>query len=88
VFPDFGKVISKALEFTENLMLFLPRNTSIEDLTSRLMPFKKRLIGKKRRESLKLLPNYQSELCIEVEELTVGSFTKAIVVYTGDLANI
>jgi hypothetical protein len=36
IFPDFDQVIAKAMEFSPNLMLFLPRNTSIRDLTERL----------------------------------------------------
>lgn len=32
VFPEFNQLLKKALEFTNNLILFLPRNTSIDDL--------------------------------------------------------
>lgn len=36
VFPDFDKLIDKAVQFTNNIILFLPRNTSIDDLVDRL----------------------------------------------------
>ena len=39
VFPDFNCIIEKATDYSPNLMIFLPRNTSIEDLLSRLSKF-------------------------------------------------
>lgn len=39
VFPDFDQLLKKALEFSSNLILFLPRNTSIDDLIERLSAF-------------------------------------------------
>ncbi len=39
IFPDFGLLIAKSLQFSSNLMLFLPRNTSVDDLIQRLLPF-------------------------------------------------
>lgn len=36
VFPDFNLLLNKALSFTNNLILFLPRNTSVDDLIERL----------------------------------------------------
>ena len=43
VFPDFTQIIKKALEFSSNLMIFLPRNTSIKDLVDKLLPFAQQL---------------------------------------------
>ena len=39
VFPDFNKIVEKALSYSSNLMIYLPRNTCIDDLISRLIPF-------------------------------------------------
>lgn len=39
IYPDFDKVIDKATEYSPNLMIFLPRNTSISDLVNRLSKF-------------------------------------------------
>jgi len=39
IFPDFDCIVDKATEYSPNLMLFLPRNTSIRDLVSRLCRF-------------------------------------------------
>jgi alpha-N-acetylglucosamine transferase len=39
VYPDFNKIISKSLSFSSNLMLFLPKNTSIENLVDWLLPY-------------------------------------------------
>jgi RNA cap guanine-N2 methyltransferase len=41
IFPDFSEIIAKSLEFSRNLMLFLPKNTSINELIERLLPFTK-----------------------------------------------
>jgi len=52
IFPEFDLVIEKALQYSSNLMLFLPRNTSITDLVKRLSRFSKELLGFKRRVDL------------------------------------
>jgi hypothetical protein len=49
VFPDFDSIIEKATQYSENLMLFLPRNTSISDLVARLSKFAHKLVGDRRR---------------------------------------
>ena len=93
IYPDFDKIMDKATQFTGNLMLFLPRNTCIQDLIARLLPHKNKLIGSKRKSKLELSGNLSSstqypELSIEIEQVNVGQSCKAIVVYTGDLAKI
>lgn len=96
VYPDFDLIIEKASKYSPNLMLFLPRNTSITDLVSRLSKFQNKLIGDKRMSELK---NYEpsddynssklvGELSIEIQSLAIGGKITAIVVYTGDLAEI
>ena len=52
IFPDFDCIIEKATEFSSNLMLFLPRNTSMSDLVQRLCKFQNRLLGETRRTQL------------------------------------
>jgi trimethylguanosine synthase len=39
IYPDFDKIIEKAMEFTKNLAIFIPRNTDIEDLLRRLSKY-------------------------------------------------
>jgi len=49
IFPDFDSIIDKATEYSSNLMLYLPKNTSITDLLERLCKFQNKLLGDKRR---------------------------------------
>jgi len=39
IFPDIDKIIQKSLEYSGNLMLFLPKNTSIKEIVDRLLPY-------------------------------------------------
>ena len=48
VFPEFDCIIEKAVQYSPNLILFLPRNTSINDLVARLSKFADRLVGEDR----------------------------------------
>ena len=50
VYPDFDKVINKATDYSPNLMIFLPRNTSMSDLISRLAKFQNKLLGETRKD--------------------------------------
>lgn len=96
IFPDFNEVVKKALTYSSNLMLFLPRNTSIADLVARLSQFHSLLVGQHRRlevvsfpdEAHPFQPSAIGELALEVEMIMVGQNCKAMVVYTGDLARI
>lgn len=90
IFPDFDLIVDKALTYSPNLMLFLPKNTSVTDLTLRLAKFAHRLIGSRRRLDLDKMeqPSRIPELQIEVERVMYGPNCKAVVVYTGDLARI
>lgn len=49
IYPDFDQLLDKALSYSPNLMLFLPKNTSIEDLVARLTKQHKRLLASDRR---------------------------------------
>jgi hypothetical protein len=63
-------------------MLFLPRNTSIEELITRLLPFHDRLT-----DSSPEKPK-TNELVLEVEELMYGNYSKGLLVSTGKLAKV
>ena len=52
VYPDFDRIIEKATDYSPNLMIFLPRNTSMRDLIGRLAKFQNKLVGETRREQL------------------------------------
>ena len=52
IFPEFDCIVEKATEYSPNLMLFLPRNTSIMDLVTRLCKFQNNLLGDKRKSQL------------------------------------
>jgi len=39
LFPAFKEVVQKALEFSRNLVFFLPKNTSVDELIDYLIPF-------------------------------------------------
>jgi hypothetical protein len=39
LYPEFSKVVSKALEFSRNLIFFLPKNTSVDQIIDALIPF-------------------------------------------------
>lgn len=80
IYPDFNQIVEKALQFSKNLMLFLPRNTSIDDLISRLLPFASRLVSGTDEK--------RNELVLEIEQLIYGGSCKAILVYIGEIANV
>lgn len=39
LYPDFREVIKKTLDFSNNMIVFLPKNTSIEDILDYYVPF-------------------------------------------------
>ena len=57
--PDFNQVIKKALEFSRNIIMFLPKNTSIEELVQYLIPYAAELSEEGE--------NRNNELVIEIE---------------------
>ena len=89
IFPEFDCIIDKATDYSSNLMIFLPRNTSIADITQRLSRFQNKLLGDRRRMQIEDKSTTDvGELSIEIEQLVFGNSCKALVVYTGDLARI
>lgn len=50
IYPEFEKIIEKAIEFSGNLMIFLPKNTSTDEIIERLLPYYKSFIFNKRNE--------------------------------------
>jgi hypothetical protein len=81
IYPNFDQIIEKSLEFSGNLILFLPRNTSIEEIVNRLLPFHDQLTY----QPDKLRSN---ELVLEIEELQYGNYCKGLIVSTGKLAKV
>lgn len=74
IFPSFREILKTTLkQFTENMIIFLPRNTSIKELTQTISKVYAQVTGK-------------SELKIEVEKITYNAHVKMLVVYTGKLA--
>ena len=90
IFPEFDCIIDKATDYSSNLMIYLPRNTSVTDLVERLSKFQNKLLGEQRRMQIENQGDGADvgELSIEIEQLVVGRSCKALVVYTGDLARI
>ena len=82
LYPDFTQVLAKALHFSRNLIIFLPKNTSINELIDYLMPFA--------REFSEDPDDFdkRNELVIEIEQIVYGESCKGIHVYTGDLAKV
>jgi hypothetical protein len=64
LYPDFKEVIKKGLEFSKNMIFFLPKNTSINELIDYLIPFAQQFTDDPE--------NRKNELCIEVEQIVYG----------------
>jgi len=64
-------------------MLFLPKNTSIEEIVTRLLPYSDQLV-----HNTSDLFEKKNQLVLEIEQLTYGSSCKALLVSTGGLVNI
>lgn len=78
--PDFKKVIGKALEFSRNLIIFLPKNTSVDELIDYLIEFAADFSNDPE--------NRKNELVLEIEQITYGTSCKGIHIYTGQMASI
>ena len=77
LYPDFSSVINKALQFSKNIILFLPKNTSITELVEALMPFA--------HEFNENPDTRKNELILEIEQIMYGESCKGIHIYTGEL---
>ena len=80
LYPDFKKVIRKGLEFSRNLIIFLPKNTSVEELIEYLIEFSLEFSSDP--------DNRKNELVLEIEQIVYGTSCKGIHVYTGQMASI
>mmetsp|Transcript_37023 Transcript_37023/g.56771 ORF Transcript_37023/g.56771 Transcript_37023/m.56771 type:complete len:224 (-) Transcript_37023:837-1508(-) len=78
LYPNIDEVIRKSVEFSGNLMFWLPKNCDMDHLVKRLLPYKDKLAGR----------SEAGELFLEVEEFIFGNSCKAILVCTGKLARI
>lgn len=78
--------MQKSLEFSGNLMLFLPKNTSVKEIVTRLLPYHESLIEDQNNKPINL--HKQNELVIEIEQLVFGNSCKALLVCTGSLAKV
>jgi hypothetical protein len=58
LYPDFKEVLKKTLEFSNNIIVFLPKNTSINDIIDYFAPFSNELISDENRKN---------ELVLEIE---------------------
>ena len=83
IYPDFDKIISHSLKFSGNLMLFLPKNTSVTEIVDRLVSHHHLLTDQKSSECIK-----DHQLVLEIEQLTYGNSCKALLVCTGSLAKV
>ncbi len=81
LYPEFSKVIHKALQFSKNIILFLPKNTSIDELIESLIPFAHEFNGDNS-------DTRKNELILEIEQVMYGESCKGIHIYTGDMVNI
>jgi RNA cap guanine-N2 methyltransferase len=80
LFPDFKLVLRKALEFSRNLIIFLPKNTSVDEIVEYMIPLASQFTEDPE--------NRKNELVIEIEQIVYGSSCKGIHIYTGELASI
>ena len=77
LYPEFSKVIAKALQFSKNIILFLPKNTSINEIIESLIPYAHEFNDDPETR--------KNELIIEVEQIIYGESCKGIHIYTGSL---
>ena len=77
--PNFNDILTKSLEFTRNLILYIPRNTDVEEICSVLSIYASNISGEERMK----------EVVFEIERLGhYAGATSILVIYTGNLGNI
>lgn len=79
IYPNFNDIMTKSLEYSKNLILYIPRNTSVNEISSYMSVYASKMNEMGRSK----------EVVFEIEKL--GHYKNALsvlVVYTGDLANI
>lgn len=77
LYPDFTSVVKSALKFSRNLVFFLPKNTSIQEIIDCLIPFA--------HEFNEDPDSGKNELILEIEQVMYGESCKGIHIYTGEL---
>jgi|TARA_B110001450_G_C17623703_1_gene482265 hypothetical protein len=65
IYPDFDQIVQKSLEFSHNLMFFLPKNTSVEEIIDRLLPYHEHLLGDQSATPVSM--RKRNELVLEIE---------------------
>jgi hypothetical protein len=80
LYPEFGKCVSKALEFSRNLVFFLPKNTSVEQIIESLLRYAPQFVDDPETK--------KNQLVIEIEQIVYGTSCKGIHIYTGDVADV
>lgn len=77
--PNFNDTLTKSLEFSKNLILYIPRNTDVTEICSVLSIYSSKMNELGRSQ----------EVVFEIERLGhYSGSTSVLVIYTGDLANI
>jgi hypothetical protein len=77
--PNYNDILSKSLEFSKNLILFIPRNTDVKEICSVLSIYSDKMCEMGR----------ENEVIFEIERLGHQFVsTSVLVVYTGDLAQV
>lgn len=77
--PNFNDTLTKSLEFSGNLILFIPRNTDVKEICSVLSIYAEKMNSMGRK----------NEIAIEIERLGhQAGATSVLVVYTGELARV
>jgi hypothetical protein len=77
--PNFNDTLTKSLEFSKNLILYIPRNTDVFEICSVLSIYADKMAEMGR----------ENEVVFEIERLGHQmNATSILVIYTGDLANV
>jgi hypothetical protein len=77
--PHINDILSKSLEFSRNLILYIPRNTDVQEICTVLSAYSDKIST----------PGEENELVFEIERLGHHqSATSVLAVYTGELAQI
>lgn len=77
--PNFNDTLTKSLEYSNNLILYIPRNTDVKEICSVLSVYAQKLNNQGR----------QNEIVFEIERLGhQHAATSVLIIYTNELANI
>lgn len=77
--PNFNDTLTKSLEYSNNLILYIPRNTDVKEICSVLSVYAQKLNNQGRK----------NEIVFEIERLGhQHAATSVLIIYTNELANI